>query len=214
MGDAADEPDHGEEEEPEVGEDEEEAPPAVEAPAAKKKPPPPLRRMRKLRCLLLSKYEEVWAQAEGLGWTPLEFDEGQPEPTNYHICWSDNSVTLERVMKMGKLQRINHFPGMIELVRKAGTARNLNRMAAALGKVYKFFPRTFMLPADYTDLKKEFNKGKGSKTFIIKPSRGCQARLAPLDCRVTSRPSLAAAKRSAATRAGHGYLAHALARRD
>ena len=65
--------------------------------------------------------------------------------------------------------------GMLELVRKAGTARNLNRMLMAVGKDYKFFPRTFLLPADYTELKKEFgDKNRGNKTFIVKPSQGCQ----------------------------------------
>ena len=64
---------------------------------------------------------------------------------------------------------------MLELVRKAGTARNLNRMLMAVGKDYKFFPRTFLLPADYTELKKEFgDKNRGNKTFIVKPSQGCQ----------------------------------------
>ena len=65
---------------------------------------------------------------------------------------------------------------MLELVRKTGTARNLNKMLKAIGKEYKFFPKTFMLPADYTALKAEWDNGKnhGNKTFIVKPSKGCQ----------------------------------------
>ena len=49
-------------------------------------------------------------------------------------------------------------------------------MLKACGKEYKFFPKTFMLPADYTALKQEFKDGKnhGNKTFIVKPSKGCQ----------------------------------------
>ena len=130
-----------------------------------------LRRQRKLRALLLSKYDAVWSQTEALGWTP--FDAESEETCNYHVCWSDTSVALERIMKMNRMQKINHFPGMLELVRKAGTARNLNKMLKAVGKDYKFFPKTFMLPADYTDLKKEFcGRNHGNKTFIVKPSRG------------------------------------------
>ena len=65
---------------------------------------------------------------------------------------------------------------MLELVRKTGTARNLNKMLKAIGKEYRFFPTTFMLPADYTALKAEWHNGKkhGNKTFIVKPSKGCQ----------------------------------------
>ena len=80
-------------------------------------------------------------------------------------------------MKMGRQQKINHFPGMLELVRKAGTARNLNKMLRYVGKDYKFFPKTFMLPADWTDLKKEFgDRTRGAKTFIVKPNAGCQGK--------------------------------------
>jgi len=56
---------------------------------------------------------------------------------------------------------------MLELVRKSGTARNLNRMLMAVGKDYKFFPRTFLLPADYTELKKEF--GDKNRSIIPLP---------------------------------------------
>ena len=134
------------------------------------------RRQRKLSSLLLSKYDAVWQTTEVLGWTAYAADQEEQCKTTYNVCWSDTSVALERIMKMGRLQKINHYPGMLELVRKAGTARNLNKMLKAVGKEYKFFPKTFMLPADYTELKKEWEHGKnhGNKTFIVKPSKGCQ----------------------------------------
>ena len=52
----------------------------------------------------------------------------------FNVCWCDSSVTQSRVMKMGRMQKINHFPGMLDLVRKAGTAWNLNKMLVAVGK--------------------------------------------------------------------------------
>ena len=169
----------GEEEDGEDGEeDTEQAPPPPEAPEAAKGPSPAKpaalpKRHRKLRALLLSKYDAVFSTVEDLGWTA--FDAEHEDGCNYNVCWSDTSVALERIMKMNRLQKINHYPGMLELVRKAGTARNLNKMLNAIGQDYKFFPKTFMLPADYTALKAEFNgKNHGNKTFIIKPSRGCQ----------------------------------------
>ena len=138
--------------------------------------PDAAKRVRKLRALLLSKYDEVWAQAEGLGWTCLEGEDVDDDTAGeqYHVCWSDTSVSDARVMNMGRMARVNHFPGMLDLVRKAGTARNLNKMREALGKEYSFFPRTFVLPADYTALKQEFGPKRGRKTFILKPSRGAQ----------------------------------------
>lgn len=41
---------------------------------------------------------------------------------------------------------------------------------------YKFFPQTWILPADFNDFKQQFDKkqkGK-AKTFIVKPEAGCQ----------------------------------------
>ena len=88
----------------------------VPAPAPPKNPPS-LRRHKKLRALLLSKYDAVWSQTEAMGWTA--FDAEHEEGCDYNVCWSDTSVALERIMKMGRLQKINHFPGMLELVHTA-----------------------------------------------------------------------------------------------
>ena len=137
-------------------------------------PGPDLRRVKKLKGLLLTKYDSVVDTATGLKWTTFG-PEDEEKVNDWHVTWVDTSVSFERVSRMTRLQKINHFPGMLELVRKAGTARNLNKMLMAVGKDYKFFPRTFMLPADYTELKKEFgDKNRGNKTFIVKPSKGCQ----------------------------------------
>ena len=75
-------------------------------------------------------------------------------------------------------------PGLISVMRewlrmyKTVDGKPMNEFALeekAVGRDYKFFPKTFMLPADYTALKQEFNgKNHGNKTFIIKPSKGCQ----------------------------------------
>lgn len=163
-------------------EEEEEEPAPVEVKPKAALAPAKLRRQRKLRALLLSKYDAVWSQTQALGWTPLdekevEVAEAAARSSDWHVTWSDNSVGFERIMRMGRLQKVNHFPGMLELVRKAGTARNLNKMLKAVGADYKFFPKTFMLPADWTDLKKEFgDRTRGAKTFIVKPNAGCQGK--------------------------------------
>jgi tubulin polyglutamylase TTLL6/13 len=71
---------------------------------------------------------------------------------------------------------------MYALARKDHLARNLGRMYKRYPDEYKFFPQTWLLPADFGDFKKQFkeptNKRKqiGRKTFISKPEASCQGK--------------------------------------
>eukprot|EP00656_Telonema_subtile_P012283 TRINITY_DN16180_c0_g1_i10.p2 TRINITY_DN16180_c0_g1~~TRINITY_DN16180_c0_g1_i10.p2 ORF type:complete len:145 (+),score=46.57 TRINITY_DN16180_c0_g1_i10:149-583(+) len=101
----------------------------LEAEQQEKTPKP--KRMRKKRsrinsCLTMCKYPLIWDTAGELGWNTVEEDE------LWNVFWTDMSVSTERAMKMSPFQKINHFPGMSEIARKNGLARNLNRMAKVL----------------------------------------------------------------------------------
>ena len=76
---------------------------------------------------------------------------------------------------MQHYQKINHFPGMYSLARKNNLGRNLMRMRKSFPEAYKFFPPTWLLPAEFGDFRSQFTKS-GSKTFIIKPAASCQGR--------------------------------------
>ncbi|XP_074900846.1 tubulin polyglutamylase TTLL13 isoform X1 [Buteo buteo] len=78
-------------------------------------------------------------------------------------------------MEMKRFQKINHFPGMIEICRKDLLARNLNRMLRLFPKEYNIFPRTWCLPADYGDFQ-AYRRARKTRTFICKPDSGCQGR--------------------------------------
>ena len=72
---------------------------------------------------------------------------------------------------------------MYALARKDHLARNLNRLQKLFPEDYKFFPQTWLLPAEFGDFKKQFgeqnNKKKrkpNCKTFIGKPEASCQGR--------------------------------------
>jgi hypothetical protein len=64
---------------------------------------------------------------------------------------------------------------MFNLARKNHLAIHLNRLRKVFPENYKFFPKTWILPADMGDLSKQFEKGK-LKTFILKPQASCQGR--------------------------------------
>lgn len=110
----------------------------------------------------------------------LSTHESTDEKQEWDLYWCDNGVTVDRLYKMKPYQRINHFPGMYALARKDHLARNLNRMLKRFPEEYKFFPKTWLLPAEYGDFRKQFKentKGKaGRKTFISKPEASCQGR--------------------------------------
>ncbi|XP_053367425.1 tubulin polyglutamylase ttll6 isoform X1 [Clarias gariepinus] len=115
------------------------------------------------------KYESVRRAARKYGLR--EAGEGE----DWTLFWTDFSVSLDRVMEMKRYQKINHFPGMNEICRKDLLAKNLNRMLKLFPKDYKFFPRTWCLPADYSDFQ-AYTRAKKHKTFICKPESGCQGR--------------------------------------
>ena len=93
----------------------------------------------------------------------------------WDIMWTDNAVQPEQLAKMQPYQKINHFPGMYSLARKNNLGRHLMRMRKAFPDHYKFFPPTWLLPAEFGDFRSQFSK-KGNKTFIIKPAASCQGK--------------------------------------
>ncbi|NP_001098994.1 tubulin polyglutamylase ttll6 [Danio rerio] len=115
------------------------------------------------------KYESVRRAARRYG--IREAAEGE----DWTLYWTDCSVSLDRVMDMKRYQKINHFPGMNEICRKDLLARNMNRMLKLFPKEYNIFPRTWCLPADYSDFQ-AYTRAKKHKTFICKPDSGCQGR--------------------------------------
>ncbi|XP_072768827.1 tubulin polyglutamylase ttll6 isoform X2 [Nerophis lumbriciformis] len=119
--------------------------------------------------LTTCKYESVRRAARRFGLR--EAMEGD----DWTLMWSDCSVSLERVKAMKPYQKINHFPGMIEICRKDTLARNLNRMFKLFPKDYNIFPRTWCLPGDYSDFL-AFTRLKKHAAFICKPDVGSQGR--------------------------------------
>lgn len=120
--------------------------------------------------LTACKYEVLRIVQRKLGWKEVGDDD------DWEIYWTDTSVSIERIMKLTKTQKINHFNGMLEICRKRAMAKNLMKMAKVFPESYDFFPKTFVLPSDLTDLLVDV-KAKGRKQiYILKPDAGCQGR--------------------------------------
>ena len=87
---------------------------------------------------------------------------------DWDLCWMDTGVTPELVSKMRPYQKINHFPGMSCLSKKNYLQRNLSKMAKRFEIEYSFYPKTWVLPNDFNELRSEMSKVQG-KTYIVKP---------------------------------------------
>ena len=72
---------------------------------------------------------------------------------------------------------------MFSLARKNHLARNLTRLQKTFPNDYNFFPKTWLLPAEFSDFIRQFNvpskvnpKQKKNPVFIAKPEASCQGR--------------------------------------
>ena len=106
-----------------------------------------------------------------LGWR-LSSD---PESNRFDLWWTDGAVEPEKLARMEPYQKINHFPGMYALARKNFLARNLTKLKKVFPEEYEFYPQTWVLPAEFSDLKTYSLKNLKS-TYIVKPDASCQGR--------------------------------------
>ncbi|KAL3276741.1 hypothetical protein HHI36_012111 [Cryptolaemus montrouzieri] len=120
-------------------------------------------------CLANCRYDVIRKTSAKFGFK--EVGEGE----NWNMYWTDLSITIERCKEMKRFQKINHFPGMLEICRKDLLARNLNRMLRLFPKDYNFFPKTWCFPADLGEAL-TYSRLRKNKTFILKPDAGSQGR--------------------------------------
>ena len=103
------------------------------------------------------------------------FEEVGDDEQYWDLCWMDSSVSEGRVAKLYPFQRINHFPGMLEICRKAPLSRNLRRMQTAHPREYSFSPQTWDYPAQL-DLFRKYSRANPDAVYIVKPSAGAMGR--------------------------------------
>ncbi|KAK3235051.1 hypothetical protein CYMTET_54723 [Cymbomonas tetramitiformis] len=115
------------------------------------------------------KYEVIRMVQKKLGWKEVGDDD------DWQVYWTDTSVSIERIMRLKRTQKINHFTGMLEICRKKSLAKNMLKMSKLFADEFKFIPKSFILPAEAPEFLAQFSSKK-KKTFIIKPDGGCQGK--------------------------------------
>ena len=108
------------------------------------------------------------------------------------VIWYNCAPPVEAIGQLKEYQKINHFPASGQLSRKDCLARNLMRLQKTFPQEFSFFPKSWVLPAEYGDLKKysEQCRSKGrSRTFIYKPTNAAQGRGIALTRNIDSVPN-------------------------
>ena len=100
--------------------------------------------------------------AEAFKWT-CSYD---PEDLEADVIWQDGAVLPSFLSSLRPFQRINHFPGMYAVARKDYLGRHLKHMSRFFRDEYDFFPPTWVLPKDFSDMRSNFNR---KDVFIVKP---------------------------------------------
>ena len=91
-------------------------------------------------------YPVIRESASSLGWRLIGEDDDESAKRNYHAIWIDRAFKESVFLMYQKWQRINHFPGMVNICNKAPMARNLDIMKTKFPNEYSFYPTTYVLP--------------------------------------------------------------------
>eukprot|EP01138_Halocafeteria_seosinensis_P005460 gb/GECG01005582.1/.p1 GENE.gb/GECG01005582.1/~~gb/GECG01005582.1/.p1 ORF type:complete len:1126 (+),score=144.66 gb/GECG01005582.1/:1-3378(+) len=128
------------------------------------------------------KYESVEACVRARGWQIIR----EENATEWNLYWTDTSVSTERLIRAERHQKLNHFPGMLKICRKTPLARMMKKMSRLFPQEYRFFPKSWVLPEEWSDFKSQFalrigddgrpQRPKKNRTFIIKPDAGTQGK--------------------------------------
>jgi tubulin polyglutamylase TTLL6/13 len=88
------------------------------------------------------------------------------------LFWCDAGGSFDFTSALSPWQFYNHFPGTWALARKVDLARNIERLSRILPDVFTFHPKSFIVPAQTTELQSYMTSARSRRTFIVKPDRG------------------------------------------
>ncbi|CAN0012092.1 unnamed protein product, partial [Scytosiphon promiscuus] len=95
----------------------------------------------------------------------------------WNVMWHDHGNFEEHLHGLQSFQYYSHLPGLSFFARKAGLAMLMSRMYHEAPKEFKFYPETWVLPAEMNDFRAEFGpRGTSKSIFIVKPDSGCQGK--------------------------------------
>jgi hypothetical protein len=93
------------------------------------------------------------------------------------IVWWDGDIKPRDLEILGPAQRINKIPGMDYICFKSTTVHALSQMRRMFPEMYRFFPRSFLLPHQLPELQRSHDSLQAKTgepvTWIVKPRNEC-----------------------------------------
>jgi tubulin polyglutamylase TTLL6/13 len=122
------------------------------------------------------KYKTIIGVAKKLDWF-ISNEKINSKNISWDIAWLDSGLHIDRIIKnMASFQKVNHFPGMVNIYRKNCLTRSMMKMQKIAGdKHYSFFPKSWVLPNQYNEVIRYMNANTNT-AFIVKPSAGAQGK--------------------------------------
>lgn len=118
-----------------------------------------------------SQYPVIHKASKLIGW---KFSVEDPKNELWDVCWADSGLGIDKYVRVAKsFQRINHFPGMVQIYRKNQLAKSIMKMQNINMPEYNFSPKTWLLPFDREDISR-YLRSNSEHCVIIKPVAGAQ----------------------------------------
>lgn len=96
---------------------------------------------------------------------------------NVDIIWHDVTILQEKLSQLKAFQKVNHFPAMCGVTKKANLASSLKKMKNQYPIDFGFYPKTWVIPHQMQKLKSDVAKVKSKDgqvpVMIVKPSEAC-----------------------------------------
>ena len=154
---------------------------------------------KRLRWAVYSKRDDHPVEdGAGTGEWPVERPLPRRDQGDWSVMWADSGLNAEKYLRTCRpFQRVNHFPGMVQIYRKSNLARSMARMRRLSAEAYDFFPRSWVLPDAANEVLRylsgasspradglpgteidDTNHGSGTQArcVIVKPSGGAQGK--------------------------------------
>jgi hypothetical protein len=84
-----------------------------------------------------------------LGWRVSKDPDSSKD---FDLWWSDLGIDSNFLAGLKSYQKVNHFPAMYQITRKTYLARNLKKMQKLFPDDFDFFPRSWCLPSEMSEL--------------------------------------------------------------